>query len=366
MVLARLLPGLLVAASPPAASDGASEIVKRVGRVTIRVDSARAFPGGLVVVRLSSRSRLGAAWAILDGRRAPFKVHRGVPRALVPVPVDATSGAANLGIEIMTRQGGRQRIPVEVELSGRPYPERTVLLGPQQRALLELPDVTRDGRRLLGLVRTESEGDLSVLQPPLASAVGSGFGEARRYPGGGDVEGLVDATPGEHHRGLDYRVAEGTAVVAPAAGTVLFAGALALGGETLVLDHGHGVMSALLHLKRIDVVEGDRVSAGVVLGLSGRSGFVPEPMLEWRVYVHGIAVDPAVALQALSQAPAASYGAKDRAARRASARTGAGQTPSASVTAAATPSASVEPGVARAQASSPAGAVMYIAITTRR
>ncbi|HSD28312.1 MAG TPA: hypothetical protein VLL75_13505, partial [Vicinamibacteria bacterium] len=78
---------LFASAADPARAE--EEIVRRVGRVTFRVDASQAFPGGVVVVRLVSRGRLGAAWALLDGRRAPFYSGRGVPRALVPVAATA-------------------------------------------------------------------------------------------------------------------------------------------------------------------------------------------------------------------------------------------------------------------------------------
>ena len=34
--------------------------------------------------------------------------------------------------------------------------------------------------------------------------------------------------------------------------------------------------------------------AGAFVGLSGDTGLAPEPMLQWRVYLHGVAVDPTV------------------------------------------------------------------------
>jgi len=300
LALLAALSMLLLDAPPPAAgADEPTEIVRKIGRVTIRVDTSQAFPGGVLVVRLQSRSRLGTAFALLDGRRAPFSLHRGVPRALVPVPLLATPGPATLGIEIGTRFGRRQRIPLDLAIAERSYPTRIVALSDEQRALLALPTVTRDGRQFLALVRTESKSELGSLYPPLTGSAGTGFGEIRNHPGAPAVEGLLDAIAGEHHRGLDYTIPPGAAVRSPAAATVLFAGPLALTGETLILDHGQGVVSALLHLARLDVRGGDQVPARAVVGLSGQSGIAPEPMLQWRVYLHGVAVDPAVMQQVL-------------------------------------------------------------------
>jgi murein DD-endopeptidase MepM/ murein hydrolase activator NlpD len=54
------------------------------------------------------------------------------------------------------------------------------------------------------------------------------------------------------------------------------------------------VVSVLHHLSSAAVAAGDSVEAGALVGLSGQSGLAPEPMLQWRVYLHGVAVDPLV------------------------------------------------------------------------
>jgi murein DD-endopeptidase MepM/ murein hydrolase activator NlpD len=280
------------AATSAAARPAPHEVVRRVGRVTIRVDTSQAFPGGVVSVRLSG-ARLGAAWALLDGRRAPFYLASGVPRALVPIAAGAEAGPATLGVGLSAR-GGEQRIAIPLTIAGRDYRPRYVYLSPQQRELVSHRDAARDGRRLLALARTESK---TPAPGPLASPVdrvGGGYGEPRTYTGLADVESRMDALGGERHRGLDYPLAAETPVRAPAPGTVLFAGTLTLAGGTVAIDHGQGVVSVLHHLSSAAVAAGDSVEAGALVGLSGQSGLAPEPMLQWRVYLHGVAVDPLV------------------------------------------------------------------------
>jgi murein DD-endopeptidase MepM/ murein hydrolase activator NlpD len=85
-----------------------------------------------------------------------------------------------------------------------------------------------------------------------------------------------------------------TPVRAPAGGSVVFAGTLRLAGVTVVIDHGQGVVSVLQHLASVAVREGDRLEAAAVVGRSGQSGIAPEPMLQWCVYLHAVAVDPLV------------------------------------------------------------------------
>jgi hypothetical protein len=271
----------------------AQDVVKNVGSVTFSVDATLAFPGGFFVARLQSRSGLGAAWAILDGRRSRFHFGPRGLRALVPVPVGTVGGRNVLGVEIAGRRG-RQRVPLEVTVGERSYPSRHFRVPEARRALIARPGAGHDGRVLLGLVRTQTPRLVPAgpLRPPVLGAPGTRFGGAQTYDGALSLESLVDSTWGEVHRGLDYEVPPGTAVLAPAAGTVLFAGPLLLSGQTVVIDHGQGVVSALFHLSRVDVVAGQALEPRAGVGVSGDTGVCLAPMVQWRVYVNGIAVDP--------------------------------------------------------------------------
>lgn len=285
---------LLLAVLPLPASP--QPITRTVGQLTLSADPAQAFPGGLLVVRL--RRSLGATFAILNGRRVPFLDSPRGPRALMPIPVGTPPGHATLGIELWARRG-RQRIAVEVPITPRTYPGRSVVVPEAKRALLASHTALADGRRLLVALRTATaEAQWSgPFRAPLAVAPAASFGVAETYVGGSTVDSTTDAIYGEYHRGADYEVPAGTGVLAPAAGTVLLAGPLALSGQTLVLDHGQGLVSAFFHLGRIDVREGDRVAAQSPIGLSGETGIATSPHLHWGVYVHGVAVDPAVLLK---------------------------------------------------------------------
>ena len=279
---------LLLALGQPGA---AQEIRRTVGQLSLTADPSWAFPGGLLVVRL--RRALGTTYAMLLGRRVPFFESRRGPLALVPIPVDAASGTATLGIELWARSG-RQRVAVDnVPIAPRSYAAQPRELSEATRALLGQADAVIDGRRLLQAIRTVTpqaqwSGNFAA---PLDVPPKASFGVAE--PSGTKIDWITDGVYGEYHRGIDYESPPGTVAVAPAAGTVVLASPLALSGWTVVLDHGMGVTSALLHLGRIEVHEGDRLEARAAIGLTGDSG-TPTPRLEWRVYVHGVAVDPAI------------------------------------------------------------------------
>jgi murein DD-endopeptidase MepM/ murein hydrolase activator NlpD len=291
-----LLPLAFSLLASPAAPQ---EVSRYVGTVRFSVDTHLGFPGGFLIARLQSRGPLGAAYAILEGRRAPFYSSPRGLRALLPVPLSSVAGPTTVGFELASRRG-RQRIPVDVSLTARTYPPRAVTIPDSKRGLLVQANVTRDGRELLSLVRTESQKPApGPLKAPVTVSPGVGFGGIESWLGGSLVEALFDATFGDEHRGLDYDVPLGTVVMAPAGGIVLFAGPMALGGQTVVIDHGQGVVSMLGHLMRIDVRTGDTVEPRAIVGLSGDSGLAVKPQVQWRAYIHGIAVDPSLLDQSL-------------------------------------------------------------------
>src|SRR5262245_60132961 len=96
----------------------------------------------------------------------------------------------------------------------------------------------------------------------------------------------------EFFTGLDLAAPAGTAVVAPAAGTVVFTGKVAPSlrspysrfGNLVVLSHGAGGATLFGHLGKIEVAEGSRVRAGQRLGTVGASGWAASPVLHYEYW----------------------------------------------------------------------------------
>ncbi len=95
------------------------------------------------------------------------------------------------------------------------------------------------------------------------------------------------------HYGIDIAVPTGTDVVAPAGGVVILAQPdMYFEGGLIFLDHGHGFTSGFLHMDRIDVVVGDMVEKGQVIGTVGATGRVTGSHLDWRINWSGQQIDP--------------------------------------------------------------------------
>ena len=300
-VLLLVLPVLLGASAAsdkpetPAAVAPAGEVRHDVKGLSLRIDTSRAYPGGVLIAQVRAAKAIGPASFVLEGIRCPVYSGPGGLRALVPVPLTTVAGPNVLGFEIRGRRG-RRRIPIDVAIAAREFLVRRHAIPEAKKELLQRLERVRDSRLVLAAIRLESTAALArgTIVPPVDAAPDPVFGAAETYLDATFVPLLTDGLYGDHHRGLDYPVPIGTAVAAPAAGIVTLAQPLAFAGQAVVIDHGRGVVSAFFHLSKIAVAVGDKVEPRTVLGASGDSGMAITPHLHWAVYVHGVAVDPAV------------------------------------------------------------------------
>jgi murein DD-endopeptidase MepM/ murein hydrolase activator NlpD len=75
-------------------------------------------------------------------------------------------------------------------------------------------------------------------------------------------------------------------------GRVLKAGPGSGYGREIQIDHGNGIVTVYGHLSGYNVVAGQNVVKGEVIGYVGHSGRVTGPHLHYEVQVRGSAVNP--------------------------------------------------------------------------
>ncbi|MGA7157290.1 MAG: M23 family metallopeptidase [Acidobacteriaceae bacterium] len=119
---------------------------------------------------------------------------------------------------------------------------------------------------------------------PVMGPITSGFGE-REDPVLGNGEG-------EFHEGVDIGDPDGTPVHAPAGGRVIKAGPGTGYGREIQIDHGNGIVTLYGHLSAYNVVAGETVVKGQVIGYVGHSGRTTGSHLHYEVQVRGIPVNP--------------------------------------------------------------------------
>jgi murein DD-endopeptidase MepM/ murein hydrolase activator NlpD len=118
------------------------------------------------------------------------------------------------------------------------------------------------------------------------SVVRGSFGADRIYMYKGQEIGR------ELSDGIGLASVPGAQVPAANAGDVVFAGPLGVYGNTVVMDHGMGLLTVYANLGSIAVKVGDVLKKGEPLGTTGTTGLTPGDQVHFAVYLSGQPVIP--------------------------------------------------------------------------
>jgi hypothetical protein len=95
------------------------------------------------------------------------------------------------------------------------------------------------------------------------------------------------------HKALDLVAPLGGSVWAPQDGIVALKDTFSHSGNTIVIDHGYGILSIFFHLNKFATITiGQHIKKGAPLGLVGTTGISNGPHLHWEMRVNNIAINP--------------------------------------------------------------------------
>lgn len=119
---------------------------------------------------------------------------------------------------------------------------------------------------------------LPVADPRITSE----FGAYRVYNG----------VPKSKHAGTDFGGPVGTPILATNAGLVILSTVFDQHGNTIMIDHGLGIISIYNHLDARLVKQGDWVNQGQQIGTLGNTGITTGPHLHWGIGIQNERVNP--------------------------------------------------------------------------
>ena len=258
--------------------------------IDINVSARAISPGELVVLTLTVAPETTAVTVrAFDAQMPVYRLQPGTWQALVGIDLERKPGTYVVTVE--ARAGSAvTRASERLAVKPHTFPTRTLrvdpsFVNPPQAELTRI----RDEAAFIRDVSGHSAADRLWSSPfvrPVREAANSRFG----------TRSVFNGEARRPHGGADFLSGAGTPVHAPNAGRVVAARDLFFTGNTVIIDHGMGVVSLMAHFSTIEVKEGDLVTAGQVVGLVGATGRVTGPHLHWGVTVAGARVDPLAVL----------------------------------------------------------------------
>ena len=240
-------------------------------------------PGGVVLLPVGSATA-PAPTVTYDGQR-------------VLLVRDGAQWLAVVGLGLATPLG-EHHVDVREPAAAAPHPVAfTVIDKRYAEQKLKVPDAqvnlsrqdlaryTRESARMKEVMRSFDVAAPTLLQllPPVDGPRSSSFGLRRVFNG-------ESRNP---HSGMDIAAATGTPIRAAADGRVIETGNYFFNGNTVLVEHGQGLITMYCHLSAIGVKTGDTIKRGDILGKVGATGRVTGPHLHFGVALNRAFVDPA-------------------------------------------------------------------------
>ena len=231
---------------------------------------------------VSSYLRMTWKVANYNSLRGEFDNLRERYRTLHNDNLQTRENLANLQLfatEVSLAYGIKQKLegPADVSTEGRLVPTLSESL--EEYNLLKSASLSRHNRNFNRRWQTNTQPSLWPVNGRLMSSFGN----------------RVDPFSGEgvaFHAGVDISALKGTPVRATADGIVSHAEWSGSFGRLVIVDHGKGFQTYYAHLSRFDIVAGQEVRRGEVIGRSGATGRATSPHLHYEVRRGGTPINP--------------------------------------------------------------------------
>ena len=237
--------------------------------------SGQLIQGGMVIGQAEPGSRVfvdGQELTLTEDHRFVFGLDRDAAKTVALKVILSDGSVEQQALAIAQRQYNIQYIEGISKSIMAPSPENLKRAGREAALIRQARDQS--------LPRLDFA---STFQWPLKGPITGVYGSQRVYNG----------EPRRPHYGVDVAAPTGTPVTVPAPGVVtLVHRDMFFSGGTIIIDHGYGISSTMIHLSKVLAKVGDEVVPGDIVAEVGASGRATGPHLDWRMNWFKARIDP--------------------------------------------------------------------------
>lgn len=196
----------------------------------------------------------------------------------------------------LTRESGKVVYP-RIKIATRSYHEQRIdglpknKVTPDKKTSNQIWQDILQARKARKIVLPTAYFDSGFIWP--AKGIISGVYGSRR---------VLNGKPKRPHFGVDIAAPKGTPLYAPADGKITLLEDMVLSGKTLMIDHGYGLRSTMMHLSAFAVKTGDYVKKGQLIGKIGMTGRATGPHVHWGMSWYNVRLDPTLTLAKATRA----------------------------------------------------------------
>jgi murein DD-endopeptidase MepM/ murein hydrolase activator NlpD len=246
-----------------------------------------AVPGGVALLPLTQASSGAAPIVTFDSNRVMVVKQSDHWLAVIGIPLSTQAGNASISI---SPGAGAAATTQAFQIGPKDYVTQRLSVARSKVDLSE-HDLARAASEQAHL---QSALASFAQQPPISLRLAAPIPGVRSNSYGS--RRVFNGEARNPHSGMDIAAAKGLPVHAAAAGRVIDTGDYFFNGNTVLLDHGEGLITMYCHLSQISVHSGEVVHAGSVIGKVGATGRVTGPHLHFGVALNRAFVDPALFL----------------------------------------------------------------------
>jgi murein DD-endopeptidase MepM/ murein hydrolase activator NlpD len=276
---------ILMSASMAVAAPSASP---QPSTASIELSSPEVPDGSLIrmTLHLPVSSSTAKPIARFEEEEAPFypmpELGEGAFEALVAVPHNHKPGDAEIRVKIAEQPDQ----VVAFRIVDAHYPSETLKVNerkvnPRKKDMIRISKEQAELNAIYHDVHFEKQWKGPFVLP-IDSKITSNYGTKRLY--NGQLKNF--------HNGLDLKAAIGTPIYAAAPGIVVMAKNLFFTGNTVLVDHGYGIVTIYAHMSKLKVKKGQKVETHQLLGLAGNTGRVTGPHLHWSASINRVKINP--------------------------------------------------------------------------
>ena len=256
--------------------------------VSIDIQNKTPIQGDAVWIKIKSSKVISSGTITLNKKNFTlFKNNNSASDYLSCIGVSRFSKAkkTKLRFSFSFTDGSQYKTSLPITIRSANFKKEHITLKPKKYKISQDNTSKKNEGRLIGkafktITRSKAFNDAFLW--PLDGRISSTFGKQRVY----------NNTPGWSHSGTDIAAKEGAPIKATQSGTVVLSESLRVHGNTVMINHGWGIVSVYNHLHQLNVKMNDKVTKGDMIGTVGSTGIATGPHLHFGISVQSVRVNP--------------------------------------------------------------------------